>query len=269
MRTEDRNPDTMNLSEMSAQEVVDVMNRYDETIAEKVRASRKEIAEAAELYARVIRNGDRVFYLGAGTSGGLALLDAAEVPPTFGLKEGTVIALTAEDGIRYLSDDEDDPEKAVSKLKEHGCNENDFVIGVAASGSTPYVLAGMKYARSLGAKTAAIVCNENTPMEEAADLTMKALTGAEVLTGSTRLRAGTAEKMILNMLSTAAMVLLGMTWSNLMVNVIPMNEKLVRRAVSIITQAAQCNEEEAEAALSETEGSVRKAIVSLIESKEK
>ncbi len=269
MRTEDRNPETMNLSEMSAQEVVDVMNRFDASIAEKVRESRTEIAEAAEVYAKTIRSGGRVFYLGAGTSGGLALLDAAEVPPTFGIKEDVVIALTAEDGIRYLSDDEDDPEKAVRQLQAHQCTEDDFVIGVAASGSTPYVLAGLRYAKRLGAATAAIVCNENTPMEEIADITMKAVTGAEVLTGSTRLRAGTAEKMILNMLSTAAMVLLGMTWSNLMVNVVPMNEKLVRRAVSIICAAAGCTPETAAEALDQNGGSVRKAITHLIESEGK
>ena len=269
MRTEDRNPETMNLSEMSAQEVVDVMNRFDATIAEKVRESRQEIAAAAEVYARTIRGGGRVFYLGAGTSGGLCLLDAAEVPPTFGVKEGVVIALTAEEGIRYLSDDEDDPEKAVKQLTAHQCTEQDFVIGVAASGTTPYVLAGLRYAKEIGAKTAAIVCNENTPMEETADITMKALTGAEVLTGSTRLRAGTAEKMILNMLSTTAMVLLGMTWSNLMVNVVPMNEKLVRRAISIITEASGCTEDEAALALDRYGGSVRRAITHLIESKDK
>ena len=131
------------------------------------------------------------------------------------------------------------------------------------------MVSGLRYAKSLGAKSAAVVCNENSPMEEIAEITMKALTGAEVLTGSTRLRAGTAEKMILNMLSTAAMVLLGMTWSNLMVNVIPMNDKLVRRSVSIISQAAECSEEEAAKALEETGGSVRRAIIQLIESEEK
>ena len=242
MSTESRNPRSAGLSEMSTEEIVRLMNEEDAAVITAVNRCIPEIAAMADLYAETLKNGGRVFYLGAGTSGGLALLDAAEVPPTFGLSPDHVIALTAEKGICYSTDEEDSLHRAAEQLQEHGCNANDFVIGVAASGSTPYVAEGMRYAKSLGAKTGAVVCNEGTVMKEIADITAEALTGPEVLTGSTRLKAGSAEKMILNILSTAAMVRLGKVYSNYMVDVKPMNQKLVKRATSIIMEVTGCDE---------------------------
>ena len=260
MGTESRNPNSMNLSELSALEIVRLMNQEDAAVLTAVGECVERIAEASQCYSETLRNGGRVFYLGAGTSGGLALIDAAEVPPTFGLSDDKVIALTAEDGIYYTTNDEDDPDKAERQLREHNLTSNDFVIGLASSGSTPYVLHGLKYATSIGAKTASVACNKNSLIGQVADIAIEADTGPEVLTGSTRLKAGTAEKMILNMLSTSAMVSLGKVVSNFMVDVKPMNEKLQKRAKSIIIQITGCGEAEAEAALRQCNDSVSQAI---------
>ncbi len=242
MSTESRNPRSEHLSEMSTEEIVRLMNEEDAAVITAVNRCIPEIAAIADRYAETLKNGGRVFYLGAGTSGGLALLDAAEVPPTFGLSPDRVIALTAEQGINYTTDEEDSLNRAKEQLQAHGLTEKDYVIGVAASGSTPYVAEGMRYAKSCGAGTAAVVCNTGSVMAEIADIAAEAVTGPEVLTGSTRLKAGSAEKMILNMLSTAAMVKLGKVYSNFMVDVKPMNKKLVKRAVSIIMEVTGCDE---------------------------
>ena len=249
MSTESRNPRSVHLSEMSTEEIVRLMNEEDAAVLSAVNRCIPAIAQIADVYAETLKNGGRVFYLGAGTSGGLALLDTAEVPPTFGLTPDHVIALTAEDGINYTTDDEDSRSKAEEQLRMHGCNDNDFVIGVAASGSTPYVVEGLRYAKSTGAKTAAVVCNTGSVMKDIADYCAEAVTGPEVLTGSTRLKAGTAEKMVLNMLSTAAMVRLGKVYSNYMVDVKPMNEKLVRRARNIVMEVTGCDETQAAEAM--------------------
>lgn len=260
MGTESRNPRSANLSELSAAEIVKLMNEEDRRVCDAVSECIEDIGRIAEVYADTLKNGGRVFYLGAGTSGGLALLDAAEMPPTFGVSEDTVIALTAEEGINYTNDAEDSTFRAEEKLKEFKCGENDLVIGVAASGSTTFVLEGLRYAKSVGAKTAAVACNKNTRIGEIADYKAEADTGAEVLTGSTRLKAGTAEKMILNMLSTAAMVRFGKVYSNFMVDVKPMNAKLVKRARSIVMEVTGCDEAAAQAAMEQANGHCKTAI---------
>ena len=260
MSTETRNPRSLNLSEMSAVEIVQLMNEEDRSVAEAVSACADSIARMAEVYAETIRNGNRVFYLGAGTSGGLALLDAAEMPPTFGISADTVIALTAEEGIDYTGNAEDSQSKAVEQLKAYGLCSNDFVIGLAASGSTPYVVEGLRYAKTVGAVTAAIACNEESVIGSLADYKAEVLTGPEVLTGSTRLKAGTAEKMILNMLSTTAMVLNGKVMSNFMVDMKPSNAKLMKRAISIVTEVTGCEKTQAEAAMHSTGNHVKSAI---------
>ncbi len=260
MSTESRNPRSVRLSEMSTEEIAYLMNAEDAEVLSAVNRCIPAVAAIADVYAETLKHGGRVFYLGAGTSGGLALLDAAEVPPTFGLSPDRVIALTAEEGINYTTDDEDSQSRAEEKLRMHGCGEADLVIGVAASGSTPYVVEGLRYAKSCGAKTAAVVCNTGTPMKEIADCCAEADTGPEVLTGSTRLKAGTAEKMILNILSTAAMVRLGKVYSNYMVDVKPMNQKLVRRARTIVMEVTGCDEAQAAEAMSASGNSCVRAI---------
>ena len=260
MSTESRNPRSEHLSEMSTEEIVRLMNEEDAAVITAVKRCVPEVAAIADMYAETLKNGGRVFYLGAGTSGGLALLDAAEVPPTFGLSPEHVIALTAEEGINYSTDDEDSLHRAKEQLQAHGCNERDLVIGVAASGSTPYVVEGMRYAKSCGAKTAAVVCNAGSVMKEIADVAAEAVTGPEVLTGSTRLKAGTAEKMILNILSTAAMVRLGKVYSNFMVDVRPMNQKLVKRAMSIVMEVTGCDEAAAAEAMKASDNHCMSAI---------
>ena len=266
MITESRNPRSMHLSELSAEEIVRLMNEEDAAVLSAVRACIPAIAETAELYAKVLSENGRVFYLGAGTSGGIAMLDAAEIPPTFGFPEGRVIALSAEDGIRYLSDDEDNTHKAEEQLSRYHCGADDLVIGIAASGSTPYVAEGLRYARSIGASTAGIVCNRDSVIKTIAGITIEAVCGPEVLTGSTRLKAGTAQKMILNMLSTAAMVRLGKVRSNFMVDVRPMNAKLVKRALSIIREVTGCDEATAEQALRESGNDTRAAVDRILRS---
>ncbi|MBQ7736807.1 MAG: N-acetylmuramic acid 6-phosphate etherase [Oscillospiraceae bacterium] len=267
MGTESRNPRSMGLSDMGTKEILRLMNEENENAVRAVEACLPEIAALSDLYAEVLRAGGRVFYLGAGTSGGLALLDAAEMPPTFSLAEDVVIALPAEKDMRFLTADEDDPALAARRLAERGCSAGDLVIGIAASGSTPYVAEGLRYARSAGAKTAAVACNPGSLIGQLADVAIEADTGPEVLTGSTRLKAGNAQKMILNMISTAAMVKLGKVRSNLMVDMRPTNAKLVRRACSMIVELTGCSEAEAEAALASGE-SVSQAVDRLLAERE-
>ena len=250
----------MGLSDLGTAEILRLMNEENENAVRAVEACLPAVAALSDLYAEVLRTGGRVFYLGAGTSGGLALLDAAEMPPTFSLPENAVIALPAEEGMRFLTADEDDPALAARRLAERGCAAGDLVIGVAASGSTPYVAEGLRYARSVGAKTAAVACNPDSVIGKLADIAVEADTGPEVLTGSTRLKAGNAQKMILNMVSTAAMVKLGKVRSNLMVDMIPTNAKLVRRARSMITELTGCSEAEAAEMMEACGGSVSAAV---------
>lgn len=260
MGTETRNPKSLGLSEMNAAEIVRLMNEEDRSVAEAVRACADSIARIAEVYADTVRRGNRVFYLGAGTSGGLAQLDAAEMTPTFGLPADTIIALTAEENMDYTGNAEDSALRAVEQLKAHHLNRNDLVIGLAASGSTPYVVEGLRYAKETGAVTAAIACNEHSVIGQLADDKAEVLTGPEVLTGSTRLKAGTAEKMVLNMISTAAMVLNGKVMSNFMVDMKPSNTKLIKRAKSIVMEVTGCEEAEAEEAMRNADNHCKTAI---------
>lgn len=265
MGTESRNPRSMGLSAMGTEEILQLMNEENKNAVRAVEACIPQIAALAELYAETLSAGGRVFYLGAGTSGGLALLDAAEMPPTFSLSEDAVIALPAEKDMRFLTADEDDPALAARRLAERGCGPGDLVIGIAASGSTPYVAEGLRYARSAGAKTAAVACNPGSLIGQIAELAIEADTGPEVLTGSTRLKAGNAQKMILNMISTAAMVRLGKVRSNLMVDMRPTNAKLERRARAMVMELTGCGEDRAAQALSECGGSVGKAVDRILE----
>ena len=267
MTTESRNPATMEMDTMSALEIVTVMNREDEKVPRAISGCLTQIARCAELAGQTLRAGGRIIYMGAGTSGRLALLDAVECPPTFGVPHGTVIGLVAGGATAFerpLEDAEDKPEEGVKDLKTVEVKKEDLVIGVAASGRTPYVLGGMEYAKSLGCHTVAICCNMGSPMAAAAELAIEVSAGPECLTGSTRLKAGTCQKLILNMISTAAMVSCGKVYQNLMVDVDPCNEKLVLRARKIVMEATGCTEDQAAEALSQAGDHPKTAITMIL-----
>lgn len=267
MTTESRNPATMDLDTMSALEIVTVMNREDEKVPRAIAECLPAIARCAELAGQAIRSGGRIVYMGAGTSGRLGVLDAVECPPTFGVPYGTVIGLVAGGATAFdrpMEDAEDRPEEGVRDLTAIGLKKEDILIGIAASGRTPYVLGGLAYAKDLGCHTAAIVCNAGSPMAAAAELAIEVFPGPECVTGSTRLKAGTCQKLILNMISTAAMVSCGKVYGNLMVDVDPCNEKLVIRARKIVMEATGCTQAQAEDALARAGGHAKTAITMIL-----
>lgn len=264
MTTEGRNPNTMNLDEMTPLEIVTVMNREDSTIAIAVARVLNEVATVAEWASDSFRKGGRLIYMGAGTSGRLGLLDAVECPPTFGVSSDTVIGLIAGGQnafVKAVEGAEDSEELCVKELSEINLCEKDTVVGVAASGRTPYVIGGLKYARELKCRTATIACNRNSEVSRYADVAIEIVVGPEVLTGSTRLRAGTAQKMVLNMISTAAMVGVGKAYQNLMVDVKQSNKKLQIRAENIVMDATGVAREEARELLDLAQGNAKQAIV--------
>ena len=268
--TEQVNADTVDIDRLSAEEIARKINAEDHKVAEVVRAALPSIAKAAEMFADTLRKGGRVFYVGAGTSGRLGVLDAAECPPTFGTNPAQIVGVISGGyDTLVLSQEgvEDRHEAAVSDLKSHQLDKKDFVIGIAASRRTPYTLAGLQYAQSVGACTAYIICNR--PDEEcASDVVIKKLdmliplpVGPEVITGSTRMKSGSAQKMTLNAISTTAMVLLGKTYGNLMVDLQARSEKLDARSRKILMDLFEMNIDEAESLLKASGGSVKTAIV--------
>ncbi len=265
--TEARNPETMNLDCMSAMEIVSVMNREDEKVVAGVRAVLPQIAKTVEYTVASLQSGGRIIYIGAGTSGRLGVLDASECPPTFGVSADTVVGLIAGGKgalIEAVEGAEDSCTLGREELERIGLKPCDTVIGLAASGRTPYVLYGLRYARQLGCRTAAIACNRNSDIGKEADVAIEPNVGPEVLTGSTRLKSGTAQKMVLNMISTASMVKIGHAYENLMVNMQASNEKLNVRAQNMVMAATACDREAAETALREAGGRVKTAIVMLL-----
>lgn len=271
MMTETRNPNTMDLDQMSALEIVTAMNREDRRVPEGIEPELPRIAAVVEAVEAAFRKGGRLFYLGAGTSGRLGVLDASECPPTFGVDPGMVVGLIAggDRALRFpIEGAEDSRELGRRDLEEHNLTADDVVVGIAASGRTPYVLGALEYARSLGCTTAAIACNKNSAVGQAADITIEAQVGPEVLTGSTRLKAGTAQKMILNMISTGAMVRIGKTYHNLMVDVVQSNEKLQTRAENIVMEATGVDRAEARTAIDAAGGKVKLAITMILTGKE-
>ena len=269
MTTETRNTASENLDCMSALEIVTLMNREDAKIAPAVEQQLPQIAKAVDLCVSSLENGGRIVYMGAGTSGRLAAIDAAECPPTFGVSKDTVIGLIAGGNqieISLVNDKEDCPECGKTDLQGIGLTGKDIVVGIAASGRTPYVIGGMEYAKSLGCNTVSIACNGTSEIGKRATVAIEVIVGSEVLTGSTRLRAGTSQKMILNMISTASMVRFGKVYRNLMVDVVQTNEKLVARAQGILMEASGITGEEAVSVLEEAGGSVKKAIVMVLAS---
>lgn len=267
MTTETRNERTMNLDMMSPLEIVTVMNEEDLLIPKAIQPHLETIAKVVEWGTQSVTGGGRIFYMGAGTSGRLGVLDASECPPTFGVKPDVVIGLIAggdEAFIKAVEGAEDNRALGESDLKAHGLTKKDLVIGLAASGRTPYVLGGLEYAKSIGCHTAAITCNANSELSACAEAGIDVVIGPEVLTGSTRLKAGTAQKMILNMISTAVMVGAGKTYGNLMVDVQQTNEKLRARAHRIVRLATGADEETIQKSLAEAEGSCKVAITMIL-----
>ncbi len=267
LSTEQRNPNSMNLDELSALEIVQLMNAEDKNVPLAIEKCLPQIATAVEKIVQAFQQGGRLVYIGAGTSGRLGVLDASECPPTFGVSPEMVKGIIAggERALRHpIEGAEDNPQSAVENLQEIDFNTKDILVGIAASGRTPYVLGGLDYAKSLGATTVAIASNANSPMTQVADIAITPVVGAEVLTGSSRLKSGTAQKLVLNMLTTASFVLMGKCYQNLMVDVQASNQKLVARATRIVMQATDCTAEQAQRALTTAQNNAKVVILMLL-----
>ncbi|OOF40657.1 N-acetylmuramic acid 6-phosphate etherase [Rodentibacter rarus] len=265
--TEQRNPNSMNIDQLSPLEIVRLMNQEDKQVPLAIERVLPQIAQAVERIVYAFQQGGRLVYLGAGTSGRLGVLDASECPPTFGVSGEMVKGIIAggEQAIRYpIEGAEDNQQAAVEDLQAINFSAQDVLVGVAASGRTPYVLGALNYAKQLGATTISIASNPNSPMAQLADISIDTVVGAEVLTGSSRLKSGTAQKLVLNMLSTASMILIGKCYENLMVDVQASNEKLKARAVRIVMQATDCDSPTAEQALMLAEQNAKLAIMMIL-----
>ncbi|EOE2083270.1 N-acetylmuramic acid 6-phosphate etherase [Vibrio cholerae] len=262
--SEGRNPDTMDIDLLSSQEIVERLNQQDKQVPLAVEAVLPQIAQAVDKITTAFKQGGRLIYLGAGTSGRLGVLDASECPPTFGVSDQMVIGLiaggkeamfTAQEGA------EDNATLGAHDLQQIDFSSKDVLVGIAASGRTPYVIGALEYANDLGATTIALSCNPDSPIAEIAQIAISPVVGPEALTGSTRLKSGTAQKLVLNMLTTASMIRLGKSYQNLMVDVRATNRKLIARAVRIVMQATDCQREEAEALLKESHNNAKLAIL--------
>ena len=263
LRTEMRNPKTTHIDQMSPLEIAKVMNEENAYCVQAVEAVLPQVALAIEKIADALQSGGRLFYVGAGTSGRLGLVDAAECPPTFGVSRDTVIGLMAGGlpaVVNASENREDDPEASVAELKEYNLNGKDVVVGISAAGGAAYVLNAMAYAKSLGCTTVGITSNKGSKIDLAADIAISPDTGPEVITGSTRLKAGTAQKLILNMLSTGAMIRSGYVYENLMINLKPTNTKLTQRVISIVSDITGDSMEAAQARLEANDWCIRDAI---------
>ncbi|GGC85655.1 N-acetylmuramic acid 6-phosphate etherase [Thalassobacillus devorans] len=264
--TESRHSKSHQLDELSTMEIIRLMNEEDHTVPAAIEKSLPQIERAIDTIVAALNKGGRLIYIGAGTSGRLGVLDASECPPTFGVPETLVQGIIAGDdhALRHaIENAEDDWEEGEKAIKE-AANAKDVVVGIASSGRTPYVLGAVEAAKQLGAKTVGLTCNGQTPLAKAADFPIEVLVGPEILTGSTRLKAGSAQKMVLNMISTASMVKTGKVYRNLMVNVQATNEKLKQRSVSIIQELTGATEEEAQKASIQAKGDARIAILMLM-----
>ena len=265
--TEGRNPSTSNLDELSIDDLLVTMNAEDARVPAAVAAALPAIGRAVQAVADALRAGGRLIYFGAGTSGRLGVLDAAECPPTFGADPNQVIGLLAGGQgamFKAVEGAEDSAELGAADLEAIELSAADIAVGIAASGRTPYVIGGLDYARSVGAVAVSIACNPDAQISGHADIAIEVDNGPEVLTGSTRLKAGTSQKLILNMISTATMVRLGKTYGNLMVDVAPTNLKLIDRAVRIVREATGCDEADARRALADSGNHAKTAIVMLL-----
>jgi len=252
--TEQRNENSSNIDEMSTRQILEVINNEDKTVPYAVEKQLEPITALIEDVVRSFKKGARLFYIGAGTSGRLGVLDASECPPTFGVSPEMVIGVIAggnEALTRSIENAEDDEETGVMALKKYNFNSDDVLIGITASGGAPYVLGAMHYAKELGATVGAISCNKGSRTFLYANHAIFLDVGPEVVTGSTRMKSGTAQKLVLNMITTTSMIRIGKVYHNLMVDLTPVNQKLVERSKRLIRQATGCSLKEAEKAFEE------------------
>ena len=267
MSTETRNQNTMNLDIMTPLEVVTVMNQEDAKVPAAITPALPNIAQCVTWAIQSIEAGGRIIYMGAGTSGRLGVLDAVECPPTFGVAPEVVVGLIAggeKAFVKAVEGAEDSRELGRQDLVDINLEARDIVIGIAASGRTPYVLGGLAYAKEVGCHTVGISCNPGSAVGAAAELAIEVVPGPECLTGSTRLKSGTCQKLILNMISTATMVGCGKAYQNLMVDVMQTNEKLVVRARNIVMEATGCDQETAIDKLAQADGNAKTAITMIL-----
>ena len=267
LTTESRNKNSLNIDSVSTLEMVKIINSEDKKVALAVEEELPKIAEAIDGIVEGIHKGGRLIYIGAGTSGRLGVLDASECPPTYGVSDQLVQGIIAggkEAMFKAKEGAEDSKELAIEDLKALSLSDNDTVVGLAASGRTPYVIGGLEFANEVGALTLSITCNADSEVAKASKISIAPVVGAEVVTGSTRLKSGTAQKLVLNMLSTGAMIKLGKVYGNLMVDVKATNEKLVERAKRIVCEATGIEREEAEPILEETGFDVKLAIFMIL-----
>ena len=265
--TEQRNEASFDIDAKSSLEIVSIINKEDKKVPAAVEKILPEIAALVDDIVAAFKKGGRLFYIGAGTSGRLGVLDASECPPTYGVEPGMVQGLIAggrEALTKSIESAEDRAEEGVRELKALGFNANDVLVGITASGQAPYVLGALEYGRSLGAVTGAISCNANSKTFDIARRRLFVDVGPEVVTGSTRMKSGTAQKLVLNMLSTASMIRMGKVYKNLMVDLRPVNHKLILRSIRLIRQVTGCSEEEARYALEASQRQIKIAIVMVL-----
>ena len=269
LTTEQSNPITSEIDALCTLEIIQLMNAEDKKIAAAVELESAAIATAVDAIADRLSKGGRLLYLGAGTSGRLGVLDASECPPTFNTPPELVVGIIA-GGHKALTSAiegaEDDEQAALADLTQHKLNQRDVLVGIASSGRTPYVMSGLRHAKTLGAYAIGITCNRQSELESIADVVIAPVVGPEVISGSTRLKAGTATKMVLNMLTTATMVLLGKTYGNWMVDLRASNVKLKARSIRIVSSIAKVDEQQAAELLEQCHGEVKTAIVSAMRS---
>ncbi|HED3889276.1 TPA: N-acetylmuramic acid 6-phosphate etherase [Morganella morganii] len=267
MITESRNPASADIDSLPTLDMLRVINREDQTVALAVEKTLPQVAQVVDAVAQAFRLDGRLIYMGAGTSGRLGILDASECPPTFGTPAEQVVGLIAGGHkaiLKAVENAEDNRELAVSDLKALNFSKNDVLVGIAASGRTPYVLGGMEYGLSLGATVAAVSCNPDSEMSRLAGIAITPVVGPEVITGSSRMKAGTAQKLILNMITTGAMIRSGKVYGNLMADVEATNAKLVERQKRIVMAATECDRATAEQALTACGGHCKTAIVMIL-----
>ena len=265
--TEQRNPNSMHVDSLSALEIVQLMNKEDKQVPLAIEKCLPQIAQAVECIVAAFQQGGRLVYIGAGTSGRLGVLDASECPPTFGVSPEMVKGIIAggERALRHpIEGAEDSKAQAVVDLQTIQFSSKDVLVGIAASGRTPYVIGALEYAKSLGSVTVSIASNPNSAMANIVDIAIDTVVGPEVLTGSSRLKSGTAQKLVLNMLTTASMILMGKCYQNLMVDVQASNEKLKARAIRIVMQATDCDKTLAEETLKLAEQNAKLAIMMIL-----
>ncbi|MBO5479920.1 MAG: N-acetylmuramic acid 6-phosphate etherase [Clostridia bacterium] len=268
LKTEMINPKTVNIDKMDTASMIAIINEENMNAVKAVQAVSGDIEKAVDAVTDAFSKGGRLFYMGAGTSGRLGVMDAAECPPTFGVPKGMVVGIIA-GGEKCLSaaseNVEDSPTEGVEDLKKYQLNQDDVVVGLSVAGGAAYVVKALEYAKSVGATTVAITSNEGSPVCGVADIAICPDTGAEVITGSTRMKAGTAQKIILNMLSTCAMVKRGYVYKNWMINLKPLNVKLEKRMIGIVEAITGWNEETSRKALQENDWNIRAAVGEMIE----